>query len=82
MKLQDAPNTDVMAVKAGLSWLAAILGIGTFAGLVNVAVGLLSATWLAYQLYVAIKYDLPVKRAKLAAARRGMIDSTQPGDLR
>lgn len=72
---------DISTIKAAINWLAAILGIGTFAGLVNVVVGLLSGTWLAYQLYVAIKYDLPVKRAKLAAAKRGLIDSTQPGDI-
>lgn len=77
MKLQDAHNADVSAVKAAINWIAAILGIGTFAGLVNVAVGLLSATWLCYQLYVAIKYDLPVKRAKLEAAKRGLMKDSQ-----
>lgn len=72
---------DIFTIKAAINWLAAILGIGTFAGLVNVVVGILSGTWLAYQLYVAIKYDLPVKRAKLEAAKRGLIHSTQPGDI-
>jgi ABC-type lipoprotein release transport system permease subunit len=64
-----------------VSYLAAFLGIGTVVGLVNLTVGILSACWLTYQLYVAIKYDLPIKRAKLAAAQRGQLDATQPGDL-
>lgn len=81
MRLQDAQHTDVSTVKAVINWIAAVLGIGTFAGLVNVTVGILSATWLCYQLYVAIKYDLPVKRAKLEAAKRNLLESTQPGEL-
>jgi hypothetical protein len=64
-----------------LSYIAALLGIGTFAGLVNIGVGLLSGCWLAYQLYVSIKYELPLKRARLAAAQRGQVPSTKPGDL-
>jgi hypothetical protein len=75
---QHAEN--LASLKAAISWLSAILGIGTFAGFVSVAVGCLSGAWLAYQLWVAIKYDLPVKRAKLEAARRGQLDSTR-GDL-
>jgi hypothetical protein len=66
-----------------LNWLSAALGIGTVLGTVNLAVGVLSSFWLSYQLYVAIKYDLPIKRAKLQALReRSESDSTQPGDLR
>ena len=80
--MNDHQKTTLDLVKDLISYAAALLGIGTFAGLVNVGVGLLSACWLTYQLYVAIKYDLPVKRAKLEAARRGHLDSTQPGDLR
>ena len=74
-------ETHKTALRMALDWIAALLGIGTFAGLVNVGVGVLSGCWLAYQLYVGIRYDLPVKRAKLEAARRGRLDSTQPGDL-
>lgn len=54
--------------------LAAMLGIGTFAGLVNVLVGILSASWLMYQLWVSIKYELPIKRARLKAIREGLKD--------
>lgn len=62
-----------------MSYVAALLGIGTFAGLVNVGVGMLSGCWLAYQLYTGIRYDLPIKRAKLAAALRN--EHTKPRDL-
>lgn len=58
-------------IKTLANLLAAVLGIGTFAGLVNLLVGVLSASWLVYQLYVAIVYELPIKRAKLQAVRAG-----------
>lgn len=61
-------------VKTLINWLAAALGFGTFAGFVNIVVGILSASWLAYQLYVAITYELPIKRARLDAIRKGMHD--------
>ena len=61
-------------LKTIVNWAAAVLGIGTFAGMVNVLVGLLSASWLAYQLYVSIKYELPVKRARLQAISAGRRD--------
>lgn len=60
--------------KALLDWIAAVLGLGTIAGLVNIAVGVLSACWLSYQLYVAIVYELPIKRARLQAIRDGRRD--------
>jgi len=69
-------------MRALLNLISAALGIGTVLGMVNLAVGVLSSFWLSYQLYVAIKYDLPIKRAKLQALRdRRSPDSTQPGDL-
>ena len=79
--MTEQHNTTLDAVRVIVSYLAAFLGIGTVVGLVNLTVGILSACWLTYQLYVAIKYDLPIKRAKLAAAQRGQLDATQPGDL-
>lgn len=57
--------------------LAALLGIGTFAGLVNVMVGVLSASWLMYQLWVSIRYELPIKRARLEAIRQGLKDPSE-----
>jgi len=79
--MQDHHNTTFETFKSFVSYLAALLGIGTVAGLVNLSVGVLSACWLAYQLYVAIKYDLPLKRAKLKAAQRGILHSTQLDEL-
>lgn len=80
----DPQHFDSMSphVKTFANWIAAALGIGTFAGLVNVIVGVLSAGWIALQIYAYLRYDLPVKRARLKAAQRGrLMDSTQPGDL-
>lgn len=59
------------AAKTLLNWIAAILGIGTFAQLVPVIVGVLSAAWISVQLYGYLRYDLPAKRAKLKAALEG-----------
>ena len=77
--MTDHNNTTLDALRSVVSYVAALLGIGTFAGLVNVGVGVLSGCWLAYQLYTGIKYELPIKRAKLAAALRGEL--SKPGDL-
>lgn len=67
------------ALKTVVNWIAAMLGIGTFAGLVSVVVGVLSGAWIAVQLYGYLRYELPIKRAKLKAALAGI--STEPGDL-
>jgi hypothetical protein len=61
-------------VKLALSWISAALGAGTVAGFVNLAVGVLSAGWLGYQLYVAITVELPIKRARLQEIRKGRRD--------
>lgn len=58
-----------LAVKA-VNWLAAVAGIGTWLGFVNIVVGILSAGWLSIQLYGYIRYELPHKKAKLQAAQR------------
>lgn len=59
-------------LKAAINYTAAILGIGTFLGLVNLAVGALSALWLSVQLYGYIRYELPIKRFRHERARRAM----------
>jgi hypothetical protein len=64
----------VPQLKTLFNLFAAFLGIGTFADLVPVLVGVLSAIWLIYQLYVAIVYELPIKRARLLAIRTGRSD--------
>lgn len=69
-------------ITRAVDWVASALGIGTFLGVVNIGVGLLSGAWLAYQLYVAIKYDLPVKKAQKRIAERQLrASATQPSDL-
>lgn len=77
MALSDEPIGSVeqaFALKAVaakvVSYIAAGLGIGTFMGLVNVTIGVLSAIWLAAQLYGYIRYELPTKRYRRAEARR------------
>lgn len=67
-------------MKAVINWIAAGLGIGTFAQLVPVIVGVLSGAWIAVQLYGYLRYELPIKRAKLAATQHGDV-TTKPGDL-
>lgn len=57
------------ALKA-VNYVAAALGIGTFVGLVNVVVGVLSAAWLTVQLYGYIKHELPMKRMRKEKLRR------------
>lgn len=52
-----------------MDYLAAGLGIGTFLGFVNLAVGLLSAIWLFIQLYGYVRYELPLKRHKYFAIK-------------
>lgn len=53
-----------------LSWIAAMLGLGTFIGLVNVLVGVLSAVWLAVQLWNYFTFTLPSNRKKLKEFRQ------------
>ena len=82
MKDQLLRAESVPIVKAFVSWLAAALGIGTFLGLVNLAVGILSATWLAVQLYGYLAHELPMKRMRRKFLQREMDRSrTQPADL-
>lgn len=48
------------AIRAIVSYVAALLGVGAFAGLVTVGVSLLSGCWPAYQRYTGIKCGLPI----------------------
>lgn len=59
-----------MTAKSVINWLAAFLGIGTFLGMINLAVGLLSAAWLAVQLYGYLAHELPMKRMRKQILRR------------
>lgn len=59
-----------MTAKSVVNWLAAFLGIGTFLGLINLMVGLLSAAWLVVQLYGYVVHELPMKRMRKQILRR------------
>ena len=68
--------------KAVINWLAAALGIGSFLGLVNLIVGVLSATWLAVQLYGYLAHELPMKRMRKQMLKRELDRGrTQPAEL-
>ena len=54
----------VTTLKSFINYVAAFLGIGTFLGFVNLAVGLLSAGWLAVQVYGYIIHELPIKKLR------------------
>lgn len=62
-----------------INYLAAVAGIGTFLGFVNLLVGLLSATWLSVQLYGYFKYELPHKKAKRDAALHELAELQRRG---
>ncbi len=82
MKDQLLRAENVPICKALISWLAAALGIGSFLGLVNLIVGVLSATWLAVQLYGYLAHELPMKRMRKQMLRRELDRGrTQPAGL-
>lgn len=71
-----------MTAKSVINWLAAILGLGTFLGLVNLAVGVLSAAWLTVQIYGYLAHELPMKRMRKQMLRRELERGvTQPAEL-
>lgn len=72
MKNEIFHQTDTNTLKALINWAAAFLGIGTFLGVVNLAVGVLSAAWLAVQIYGYIKHELPMKRMRQQILRRDL----------
>lgn len=64
MKNELIQNTDATTAKNVVNWLAAFLGIGTFLGVVNLAVGVLSAAWLTVQIYGYLVHELPMKKMR------------------
>ena len=77
-RIDSATTAQPMVVKA-INYIAATLGIGSFLGLVNLAVGVLSALWLMLQLYGYIRYELPIKHYRREQARRAMERGRQQG---
>lgn len=57
-------KTAVEYWKLIADWIAACLAAGSAMGIVNFLVGLMSAAWLATQIWIAWKYRIPaMKRA-------------------
>ena len=83
MKNDFAFQADqALTLKTAISWLAAFLGIGTFLGFINLAVGLLSAAWLTVQLYGYIRHELPMKRMRKQMLKREFDNTrTRPAEL-
>lgn len=79
----DLLQTDhALTLKSIFNWLAAFLGIGSFLGIINLAVGVLSAVWLAVQLYGYLAHELPMKRMRKQMLRRELErGATQPAEL-
>ena len=70
MKNELLHQTDTNTVKAIVNWVAAFLGIGTFLGVVNLAVGVLSAAWLSVQIYGYLVHELPMKKMRKQMLKR------------
>ena len=82
MKEELLRADHALTVKSVINWLAAALGIGSFLGLVNLIVGVLSATWLAVQLYGYVAHELPMKRMRKKILQRELDRTrTQPSAL-
>ena len=82
MKNDMLHQTDTNTLKALVNWVAAFLGIGTFLGLVNLAVGVLSAAWLSVQIYGYLVHELPMKKMRKQILKRQLErNQTQPADL-
>ena len=82
MKNELINTADTNTLKALINWAAAFLGIGTFLGVVNLAVGVLSAAWLAVQIYGYLVHELPMKRMRKKILQRELDRvRTQPADL-
>ena len=82
MKNELIHNTDTNTLKALANWVAAFLGIGTFLGVVNLAVGVLSAAWLTVQIYGYLVHELPMKRMRKQMLKREFDNTrTRPAEL-
>lgn len=63
--LQHEPGPVIKAI----NMIAAALGVSSFLGIVNLAVGVLSVMWLCLQGYGYIRYELPAKAERLRQLR-------------
>ena len=82
MKDQILHPDSAVTAKNIVNWLAALLGLGTFLGVVNLAVGVLSAAWLGVQIYGYLAHELPMKRMRKQMLKRDLErGATQPAEL-
>lgn len=81
MKNEFINTADTNTLKALINWAAAFLGIGTFLGVVNLAVGVLSAAWLAVQIYGYLVHELPMKRMRKQLLKHHLDQRHTSGEL-
>lgn len=63
-------HNDPSPILRFINYMAAFFGVGSFLGMVNLGVGVLSAAWLAAQLYGYFKYEVPYKKMRNETERR------------
>ena len=81
MKNELLHQTDTNTAKALVNWVAAFLGFGTFLGVVNLAVGVLSAAWLSVQIYGYLVHELPMKRMRKQLLKHHLDQRHTSGEL-
>lgn len=82
MKDELLQADHALTLKSIFNFVAAFLGIGSFLGVINLAVGVLSAFWLGVQLYGYLAHELPMKRMRKQILRRELErGATQPAEL-
>lgn len=82
MKDELLQADHALTLKSIFNFVAAFLGIGSFLGVINLSVGVLSAFWLGVQLYGYLAHELPMKRMRKQILRRELErGATQPAEL-
>jgi hypothetical protein len=77
MKTPEQHDALLRWAKDFLSWLSAGLGITSAMGMINGVIGMLSAAWLATQLWDYWRYKHPEKRRARYAAKAAATVTTQ-----
>jgi hypothetical protein len=67
-------NNDIQTllhskINLAISWVAALTGLGAFAGLVSTGVAVLSGVWLVIQIYGWFRFTLPRNKQEEAARK-------------
>ena len=71
---------SILSSKAAafLSWLSAFLGLGTFMGLVNALIGVLSACWLLVSLWNYFSHTRKKNRIEMQILEHRLEEANQP----